>query len=152
MTWIEQPVQVNHEVAHVGIVHGLLRLRFPGCVSGSVIGEHTDDFDLIEVLERGVFEIGQFAANDEMAFGAIDAIASRGLKVPADISVVGFDDISTASHVFPRLTTMHQPYEALAERAVHEVVEMIEGRPPAAARIAFATELVVRDSTGPAPV
>ncbi|WP_306395462.1 LacI family DNA-binding transcriptional regulator [Telluria beijingensis] len=93
-----------------------------------------------------------FAANDEMAFGAIDAIASRGLKVPADISVVGFDDVSTASHVFPRLTTMHQPYQALAARAVHEVVEMIEGRPPAAARIAFATELVVRDSTGPAPV
>ena len=92
-----------------------------------------------------------FAANDEMAFGAIDAIASRGLKVPGDVSVVGFDDISTASHVFPRLTTMHQPYEALAERAVQEVVEMIEGRPPAAARIAFATELVVRDSTGPAP-
>lgn len=92
-----------------------------------------------------------FAANDEMAFGAFDAIASRGLKVPADVSVVGFDDISTASHVFPRLTTMHQPYEALAERAVQEVVEMIEGRPPAAARIAFATELVVRDSTGPAP-
>ncbi|TXF97198.1 LacI family DNA-binding transcriptional regulator [Massilia arenae] len=92
-----------------------------------------------------------FAANDEMAFGAIDAVASRGLKVPADVSVVGFDDISTASHVFPRLTTMHQPYEALAERAVREVVEMIEGRPPAAARIAFETELVVRDSTGPAP-
>lgn len=92
-----------------------------------------------------------FAANDEMAFGAIDAVASRGLKVPADVSVVGFDDISTASHVFPRLTTMHQPYEALAERAVQEVVEMIEGRPPAAARIAFDTELVVRDSTGPAP-
>ena len=92
-----------------------------------------------------------FAANDEMAFGAIDAVASRGLKVPADISVVGFDDISTASHVYPRLTTMHQPYEALAERAVREVVEMIEGRAPSAQRIAFATELVVRDSTGPAP-
>jgi hypothetical protein len=66
LTWIEQPMEMDHEVAHVGIVHGLLRLRFPGCVSGSVIGEHTDDFDLIEVLERGVFEIGQFAANDEM--------------------------------------------------------------------------------------
>ena len=92
-----------------------------------------------------------FAANDEMAFGAIDAIASRGLKVPRDISVVGFDDISTASYVFPRLTTMRQPYDALAERAVSEVVEMIEGRPPAAARIGFATELMVRDSSGPAP-
>jgi len=91
-----------------------------------------------------------FAANDEMAFGAIDAVASRGLKVPQDVSVVGFDDISTASYVFPRLTTMRQPYDALAERAVAEVVAMIEGRPPAAARIGFATELVVRDSSGPA--
>jgi LacI family transcriptional regulator len=88
-----------------------------------------------------------FAANDEMAFGAIDAAASRGLKVPDDVSIVGFDDIPTSSHVFPRLTTIRQPYEALAECAVREVVAMIEGRAPAAARIAFATELVVRDST-----
>jgi LacI family transcriptional regulator len=88
-----------------------------------------------------------FAANDEMAFGAIDAAASRGLKVPDDVSIVGFDDIPTSSHVFPRLTTIRQPYEALAECAVREVVAMIEGRVPAAARIAFATELVVRDST-----
>lgn len=93
-----------------------------------------------------------FAANDEMAFGAIDAIASRGLKVPGDVSVIGFDDIPTSSYVFPRLTTMRPPYEALAARAVREVVDMIEGRPPAAARIPFATELVVRDSTGPAAV
>jgi LacI family transcriptional regulator len=91
-----------------------------------------------------------FAANDEMAFGAIDAAASRGLKVPGDLSVVGFDDIPTASARFPRLTTVRQPYEALAERSVREVVDMVEGRPPAAARIAFPTHLVVRDSTGPA--
>jgi LacI family transcriptional regulator len=90
-----------------------------------------------------------FAANDEMAFGAIDAVASRGLKVPDDVSVVGFDDIPTARHVFPRLTTIRQPYDALSARAVDEVVAMIEGRPPAAARIVFPTELVVRDSTAP---
>jgi hypothetical protein len=66
LTWIEQPVEVNHEVAHVGVVHGLLRLRFPGRVCGCVIGLHADDLDLIEVLERGVFEIGQLAADDEM--------------------------------------------------------------------------------------
>jgi LacI family transcriptional regulator len=90
-----------------------------------------------------------FAANDEMAFGAIDAIASRRLQVPGDVSVVGFDDIPTASYVFPRLTSMRPPYEALAARAVREVVDMIEGRPPAAMRIPFSTELVVRDSTGP---
>ena len=66
MTWIEQPVEVNHEVTHVGVVHGLLGLRLPGSESGSVVGEHTDDVDLFEVLERDVFEIGQFAPDDEV--------------------------------------------------------------------------------------
>jgi LacI family transcriptional regulator len=92
-----------------------------------------------------------FAANDEMAFGAIDAINSKGLKVPADISVVGFDDIPTSSYVFPKLTTMRQPFGAIAGRAVSELVELIQGREPCAAKIDFPTELVVRDSTGPAP-
>jgi len=66
LTWIEQPVEVNHEVAHVGVVHGLLRLRLPGRVSGCVIGIYADDIDLVEILERDVFEIGQFATDDEM--------------------------------------------------------------------------------------
>ena len=66
MTRIEQPVEVNHEVTHVGVVHGLLGLRLPGSESGSVVGEHTDDVDLFEVLERDVFEIGQFAPDDEV--------------------------------------------------------------------------------------
>jgi LacI family transcriptional regulator len=92
-----------------------------------------------------------FAANDEMAFGAIDAINSKGLKVPDDISVIGFDDIPTANYIFPKLTTMHQPFEAIAARAVAELLELIEGRPLAPARIGFATELVVRDSTGRRP-
>jgi hypothetical protein len=63
---IEQPMQVDHEIAHVGVVHGLLRLRLPGRKSGGVIGKHADDFHLIEILERRVLEIGQFAADDEM--------------------------------------------------------------------------------------
>jgi LacI family transcriptional regulator len=91
-----------------------------------------------------------FAANDEMAFGAIDAINSRGLTVPDDISVIGFDDIPTASCVFPKLTTMHQPFDAIAAYAVREVVGMIDGQSTAAARIAFPAKLVVRGSTGPA--
>ena len=57
---------MDDEVAHVGIVHGLLRLRLPGRMGGGVVGKHADDFDLVEVLERGVFEIDQLAADDEM--------------------------------------------------------------------------------------
>ena len=66
MTWIKEAVEVDHEVAHVGIVHGLLRFGLPGRMGGCVIGEHPDDFNLIEVLEGRVFEIGQLAADDEV--------------------------------------------------------------------------------------
>lgn len=92
-----------------------------------------------------------FAANDEMAFGAIDAINSRGLKVPDDISVIGYDDIPTSSCVFPKLTTMQQPFDAIAAYAVREVVGMIAGRSTEPVRIAFPAKLVVRGSTSPAP-
>lgn len=91
-----------------------------------------------------------FCANDEMAFGAIDAVNRHGLRVPDDISIIGFDDIPTSSAVFPALTTMRQPFAAMADRAVSEVVELIQGREASAARIPFPTEIVIRNSTGPA--
>ena len=90
-----------------------------------------------------------FAANDEMAFGAIDAIHSKGLRVPDDISVVGFDDIATSSHIHPPLTTIRQPLDELSACTVNELVALIEGRGVEAKRIPIALELVVRKSTGP---
>lgn len=90
-----------------------------------------------------------FSANDEMAFGAIDAIASRGLSVPDDISVIGFDDIPTSSYVFPKLTTMRQPYVQMADRAVSEVIELIQGKDFSSQKISFPMELMLRASTAP---
>ncbi len=92
-----------------------------------------------------------FAANDEMAYGAIDAAHSRGLKVPADLSVIGFDDIPLSSHIFPPLTTMRQPLAELTARAVSDVVAQIQGLDVAPVKTAFPMELVIRQSTGPAP-
>ena len=66
LTGVEQPVEVNDEVPHMGIVDGLLRLRLPGRESRCVVRIHADDLDLVEILESRVFEIGQFAADDEM--------------------------------------------------------------------------------------
>src|ERR1700733_8763705 len=66
LTWIEQPVEMDHEIAHVGVVHGLLRLGLPGGMGGRVIGKHADDFHLIEILEGRMLKIGQFAADDEV--------------------------------------------------------------------------------------
>ena len=60
-----------------------------------------------------------------MAFGAMDAISDAGLKVPDDLSVVGFDDVIRAAVVFPKLTTVRQPLNEIAVRAVGELVGAI---------------------------
>ncbi|RZL33135.1 MAG: hypothetical protein EOP35_18590 [Rubrivivax sp.] len=92
-----------------------------------------------------------FAASDEMAFGAIDAIHGKGLRVPEDISVIGFDDLTTASHIHPPLTTMRQPLSDISACAVSELMELIGGRKPEARKISLPLELILRKSTGPVP-
>jgi len=92
-----------------------------------------------------------FAANDEMAFGAIDAIHSLGLSVPGNVSVIGFDDIATSSHIHPPLTTLRQPLAELSACAVTQLLALIEGETPTARRTALPLELVVRQSTGSVP-
>lgn len=90
-----------------------------------------------------------FAANDEMAFGAMDAIRTRGLSVPEDISLVGYDDIPAARYVYPTLTTLRQPFEEMGIRAVVELVELIRGKEVGPDRVEFTAEMIVRGSTGP---
>jgi LacI family transcriptional regulator len=92
-----------------------------------------------------------FAANDAMAFGAMDAISSAGLKVPDDVSVVGFDDVIRAAVVHPKLTTVRQPLNEIAVRAVAELVDAMRSGRAEGFRIELPARLVVRDSTGPAP-
>ena len=60
MTWVEQPVEVNDEIAHVGIVHGLLRLCLPGRVGGGVIGIDADDVQLVEIPELWLWSSARF--------------------------------------------------------------------------------------------
>lgn len=71
--------------------------------------------------------------------------------MPADISVTGFDNIATARFVYPTLTTVGQPFVQMAARAVSEVVAIIEGGAAKPGKIAFPTEFIIRNSTGPAP-
>lgn len=90
-----------------------------------------------------------FASNDLSAFGAMDAARECGLRIPDDISIIGFDDIPQASFVYPKLTTVRQPLEQMGQVAVKMLLEQIEdqSRPPQ--RVALATQLVIRDSCGP---
>jgi LacI family transcriptional regulator len=92
-----------------------------------------------------------FASNDLSAFGAMDAVREWGLRIPDDISIIGFDDIPQASLVYPKLTTVRQPLEEMGKVAVQMLLEQIEdqSRPPQ--RVALATQLVIRDSCGPYP-
>ena len=92
-----------------------------------------------------------FAANDAMAFGALDAVSAAGLKVPDDVSVVGFDDVIRAAVVHPKLTTVRQPLHEIAVRAVAELVAAIRGGRAEGLRIELPARLVVRESTGPTP-
>jgi LacI family transcriptional regulator len=88
-----------------------------------------------------------FAAADLMAIGAIRAAAERGLSVPADLSVVGFDDIQLAPHVNPPLTTLRQDKLGLGAAAGDALVARIAGDPDRPSLRTLPVELVVRGST-----
>jgi LacI family transcriptional regulator len=92
-----------------------------------------------------------FAVNDLSAFGVIAAARERGLKVPRDVSVIGFDDIPMASQVHPPLTTIRQPFAQMGRAAVNTLLSQMDNEDAIAPRIVLPTELIARQSTGPAP-
>lgn len=107
--------------------------------------------DSFEAVTRLIKEKHQFtaifAANDQSAFGAMQALYQHGLRVPEDVSVVGFDDLILSSYFIPPLTTVKQPLEGFGQAAVYTLLDLINGNkqahrlPP--------VELKVRDSTAP---
>lgn len=90
-----------------------------------------------------------FASNDISAFGAMQALRDHGLRIPEDISLLGFDNIPQASITHPKLTSVHQPLEQMGRMAVRMLLEQIENpdRPPR--QLTLATRLIVRDSCQP---
>ncbi|HEY4387444.1 MAG TPA: LacI family DNA-binding transcriptional regulator [Ktedonobacteraceae bacterium] len=111
-----------------------------------------------------------FAASDLMAFGAIAAAEQHGLRVPEDVAIVGFDDISSAAHIRPALTTVRQPLYEMGQRAMELLLHVLEAaedpvhdvqnssyvrrsfrpmrRPSTPSHIQLETRLVVRESCG----
>lgn len=90
--------------------------------------------------------------NDKTAVGALAAAARRGLRVPADLSVTGFDDIDLAQATSPMLTTARQPLAEMGRIAVSLLIRLLDGHQVEALHVELATDLIVRASTGPAPV
>jgi len=87
-----------------------------------------------------------FASNDVMAMGVMDAVRNRGLRVPDDLSVIGFDDIPQASLIHPALTTISQPLEKMGRVATQILLELLQLPDKQAERIELPTQLIVRDS------
>jgi LacI family xylobiose transport system transcriptional regulator len=90
-----------------------------------------------------------FAGNDVQAMGVYQAARELDLRIPEDLSVVGFDDLSVSSWMGPPLTTVRQPLADMAEAAARVVLELGRGVEPGMPRVELATNLVVRDSTAP---
>ena len=90
-----------------------------------------------------------FASNDVMAMGAMDAVRSRDLRVPEDISLLGFDDIPQASLVHPALTTVRQPLEQMGRVATQVLLDLLKDPEKAINRLELPTELMIRGSTAP---
>jgi LacI family transcriptional regulator len=91
-----------------------------------------------------------FAGSDMQAFGVYQEAAARGLRIPEDLSVVGFDDIAFSELTTPPLTTVRQPLARMAAEAVRLLLDAGDGMPDPPPRVELATHLVVRGSTGPA--
>jgi LacI family transcriptional regulator len=102
-----------------------------------------------KLLERGFPFTALFAFNDVSAIGALKAFREKGLRVPEDVSVVGFDDIQSAAFQNPGLTTVRQPLHEMGEIAARTLLARMKGEPPLPI-ITVRPLLIVRESTGPA--
>ena len=92
-----------------------------------------------------------FAGSDQQAFGVYEAARQRGLRIPQDLSVVGFDDLPVARWVSPPLTTVRQPLAEMGSTAAQMLGDLIVGVPLRANRVELSTELITRESTASPP-
>lgn len=119
--WIEAESRMR------GYLHALSDADLP--TRPPILGDWTADFGYRAALElvRRLDFTAVFAANDAMAIGLLHGFRDAGVEVPWDVSVVGFDDIPLAAHAAPPLTTVHQNFAGLGERAVSALLRAIDG-------------------------
>ncbi|MDX2004768.1 MAG: LacI family DNA-binding transcriptional regulator [Meiothermus sp.] len=109
-----------------------------------------------ELLGQGRLFTGLLVANDQMALGALKALREAGLRVPADVSVVGFDNTPESEYFDPPLTTVHQDFPSLGQASLAQLLSMIEAPATAPSLQVIPPTLMVRSSTslagGPEPL
>jgi LacI family transcriptional regulator len=102
-----------------------------------------------ELLSRPDRPTAVFAGSDMQALGVLRAARELRLRVPEDVSVVGYDDLPLAEWIGPSLTTVRQPLTDMAGTATRMLLGLARGEQPATPQLDLATELVVRESTSP---
>ncbi|RLK52711.1 LacI family DNA-binding transcriptional regulator [Microbacterium telephonicum] len=90
---------------------------------------------------------GLFVANDHMSIGVLSALRARGLEVPRDVSIVGFDDVPEAAYLLPPLTTVRQDFQALGELVMQKVLLAVEEPDSLTDSVPLPTHLILREST-----
>ena len=114
-----------------------------------VVGRYSNDFGYESIrkitIDKDVTAI--FCANDLIAIGAMKALKEKGINIPDDISIVGFDDINIASLVTPSLTTIRQPSYEIGYMAIESLINILEGKKNSNNNIEIKLELIIREST-----
>ncbi len=111
--------------------------------------EDSGSFAMGNILSGEKQPTAVLCANDLIAIGAIRAIKEKGLKIPEDISIIGFDDLIISSYLTPPLTTVRQPLFHLGKEAVVTLMSMIRGEKENYQEIEIETRLIKRESAGP---
>ena len=102
---------------------------------------------MLAILAQGDPPTAVFCANDEMAIGAMKAARERGMTLPRDLSLVGFDDIGFAAYATPALSTVRQPREQIGEQAMRLMLDILQQRGTIPAKVVLPHALVLRAST-----
>ncbi len=156
---------LNHR--RIGFISGLEdsdvgKNRFEGYISGLRKHDIGSDMNLVfrgnYTFRSGVSGADYFlsldhmpsaiiCANDSMAMGAINRLHQQKLRVPEDVSIVGFDDIEVAGQIVPPLSTVAVPYDKIASNALRMLVSLMEDEEMDNRHVALATKLVIREST-----
>jgi LacI family transcriptional regulator len=141
------------ELRYAGFLRALHDAGVPEDAVTAVRGDFTFRAGVIctqQLLDADLRPSAIVCANDDMAVGALFAAHRMHLAVPAELSIVGFDDAPISAHTWPPLTTVHQPVRTIAARAVELLVETVRrGSAPAPAFEAVEHRLVLRDSAVP---
>jgi LacI family transcriptional regulator len=103
---------------------------------------------MLKLLERGGNLSAVFAVTDELAIGAMRALYEAGLRVPRDISIIGFDDIDIAAFMVPGLSTVRQPIQEMGRKTAEIMYRLIAGNDCGACSMVFPHDLVIRESCG----